>query len=80
MQIANLANNPAAPDVNIQAIRGPISLAVAKDTFFVTTNTTLLEQVLRPGNSALADSNAYQAIAKEIPEKASGMNYVRPDE
>ncbi len=79
-QIGNLANNPAAPDVNIQAIRGPISLAIAKDTFFVTTNTALLEQVLRPGNSALADSNAYQAVAKEIPEKASGMNYVRPDE
>jgi len=78
--IGNLANNPAAPDVNIQAIRGPISLAIAKDTFFVTTNTALLEQVLRPGNSALADSNAYQAVAKELPEKASGMTYVRPDE
>ncbi|MGO9463805.1 MAG: hypothetical protein ACLQIB_04015 [Isosphaeraceae bacterium] len=79
-QVGNLANNPAAPDVNLQAIRGPISLAVAKDTFFVTTSTALLEQVLRPGNTTLADSNAYQAVAKEIPEKASGMNYVRPDE
>jgi hypothetical protein len=76
----SVANNPAAPDVNIQAIRGPISLAVAKDTLFVTTSTTLLEQVLRPGNSALADSAAYQAISKEVPEKASSMTYVRPDE
>jgi len=78
--IANLANNPAAPDVNIQAIRGPISLAVAKNTLFVTTNAALLEQVLRPGNSPLADSNSFQTVAKEIPEKASGMTYVRPDE
>ncbi len=76
----NLGNNPAAPDVNIQAIRGPISLAIAKNTLFVTTSTTLLEQVLRPGNSALAESSAYQTIAKEIPEKASGFTYVRPDE
>lgn len=76
----NLSNNPAAPDVNIQAIRGPISLAVAKDTLFVTTSTTLLEQVLRPGNSSLADSSAFQNIAKEVPEKASGLTYVRPDE
>jgi hypothetical protein len=78
--IANLANNPAAPDVNIQAIRGPISAAIANNTLFVTTNTSLLEQVLRPGNSSLAESNAFQAIAKEMPEKASGMTYVRPDE
>lgn len=76
----SLDNNPAAPDVNIQAIRGPISLAVAKDTLFVTTSTTLLEQVLRPGNSPLVDSAAYQTVTKEVPEKASGLTYVRPDE
>jgi hypothetical protein len=75
-----VANNPAAPDVNIQAIRGPISLAIAKDTLFVTTSPPLLEQVLRPGDSALGDSSAYQTVAKEIPEKASVMSYVRPDE
>jgi len=76
----SLANNPAAPDLNIQAIRGPISLAVAKDTLFVTTSTTLLEQVLRPDNSGLGDSGAFQTVAKEIPEKASSLTYVRPDE
>jgi hypothetical protein len=67
-------------NVNVQAIRGPISLAVAKDTLFVTTEATLLEQVLRTGNSSLGDSSTYQAVAQEIPEKASGISYVRPDE
>jgi hypothetical protein len=65
---------------NVQGLKGPISLAIAKDTFFLTTDATLLEQVLRPGSSGLADSAAYQTVAKEIPEKASGMTYVRPDE
>jgi hypothetical protein len=65
---------------NVQGLKGPISLAIAKDTFFVTTDTTLLEQVLRPGNATLLDSAAFQTVAKEIPEKASGMTYVRPDE
>ena len=36
-----------------QPFKGQISFAVAKNTFFVTTDTTLLEQVLRPGNAAL---------------------------
>jgi hypothetical protein len=40
----------------------------------------LLEQVLRPGNSSLAESSSYQNVAKEFPEKMSGMSYVRPDE
>ena len=62
------------------ALKGPISIAIAKDTLFVTTDTTLLEQVLRPGNPSLADSTAYQTIAKEFPEKISGMSYWRPDE
>ena len=62
------------------AFKGPISMAIAKDTLFLTTDTTLLEQVLRPGNASLADSSSYQTIAKEFPEKMSGMSYVRPDE
>jgi hypothetical protein len=63
-----------------QGLNGPISIAVAKDTLFVTTDTTLLEQVLRPGNAPLAESSAYQTVAKEFPEKASALSYVRPDE
>jgi hypothetical protein len=65
---------------NLQGFKGPISLAVAKESLFVTTDTTLLEQVLRPGNASLADSTSYQTVAKEYPEKASGVTYVRPDE
>jgi Protein of unknown function (DUF3352) len=61
-------------------LSGPISMAIAKETLFLTTDTTLLEQVLRPGNPSLADSASFQSIAKEYPEKASGMSYVRPDE
>ncbi len=75
----NLPNNPGGP--NIQAtIKGPISLAVAKDTLFLTTDTTLLEQILRPGIVPLADSPTYQTVAKEMPEKVSGTTFVRPDE
>jgi hypothetical protein len=65
---------------NVQGIKGPISLAIAKETLFVTTDTTLLEQVLRPGNASLADSTNYQTVAKEYPEKASAISYVRPEE
>jgi hypothetical protein len=57
-----------------------ISFAIAKDTFFVTTDTTLLEQVLRPGNTLLGENSGFQAIVKEIPERVSGMSFVRPDE
>ncbi len=73
----NLPNNGA----NIQAtIKGPISVAVARDTLFVTTDTTLLEQVLRPGGVPLAESPMYLTIAKELPQKLSGTTFVRPDE
>ena len=45
--VPNLPNNPDGG--NLQTLKGPISLAIAKDTLFVTTDTTLLEQILRPG-------------------------------
>jgi hypothetical protein len=74
----NLPNNGGA---NLQAtLKGPISLAIAKDTLFLTTDTTLLEQILRPGVVPLADSQTYQTVAKEMPQKLSGMTFVRPDE
>jgi hypothetical protein len=76
----DLPNIPNPNAGNIQPIKGSVSFAVAKDTFFVTTDTTLLEQVLRPGNAALAENAGFQAVAKEIPERVSGMSYVRPDE
>ena len=45
-------NLPNGPQGNAPAaLKGPISIAIAKDTLFLTTDTTLLEQVLRPGNA-----------------------------
>ncbi|MGZ3353622.1 MAG: hypothetical protein ACXVBO_02005 [Isosphaeraceae bacterium] len=77
--VPNLPNNPNGG--NLQAtIKGPISLAIAKETLFVTTDTTLLEQILRPGGVPLAESPTYQTVSKEIPRKVSGMTFVRPDE
>jgi hypothetical protein len=73
----NLPNQPAGVQAGLSK---PISIAIAKDTLFLTTDTTLLEQVLRPGNPTLAESASYQSVAKEYPEKASGLSYVRPDE
>jgi hypothetical protein len=68
--------NPNGGNAQIKSI----SFAVAKDTFFVTSDTTLLEQVLRPGNAILSDNAGFQSIVKEIPERVSGMTFVRYDE
>ena len=76
--VPNIPNAAAAG--NIQTFKGPISLAIAKDTLFLTTDTTLLEQILRPGVVPLAESATYQTVAKEMPQKVSGTTFVRPDE
>jgi hypothetical protein len=70
---ANAANNP-------RRFKGPISVTVSKNTLFIATEPTLLEQVLRGGGAALADSPAYQAVAKNVPGPVSSLSYVRPDE
>jgi hypothetical protein len=75
--VPNLPNNAGG---NVQGLKGPVSLAIAKDTLFFTTDTALLEQILRPGAAPLAESPAYQTVAKEIPAKVSGTTFVRPDE
>ena len=75
--IPEMPNNGAGAQMQF---KGPISLAIAKDALMVTTDTTLLEQVLRSGNTPLAESEAFQKVAKELPEKASGMTFVKPDE
>jgi hypothetical protein len=85
---------PALPDPNAAAggaqpgaggngnlkPRGPVSVAIAKDTLFISSEETLLEQVLRGGGKSLADSAEFQKVRKEIPEKVSSLTYVRPDE
>ena len=70
------ANGAAA---NVQ-FKGPISLAVAKNSLFVASEPTLLESVLRGGAPSLADSNAFQTVARQAPDKVSSLTYVRPEE
>ncbi len=74
-----LPDMPAQNGVQPQ-LKGPVSMTIAKDSLFVTTDGTLLEQVLRPGAVALSESPEYQAVAKQLPEKVSGMTFARPDE
>jgi hypothetical protein len=57
-----------------------VSLAVAKETLFLATDATLLEQVLRPGGASLAENPAYQAVAKLLPTQSSIQSYQKPDE
>jgi len=61
-------------------LKGPISVAIAKDTLFISREPTLLEKVLRGGGPTLADSDAYRAFARETPDRVSSITYVRPDE
>ncbi|MHC5538133.1 hypothetical protein ACYOEI_07885, partial [Singulisphaera rosea] len=77
-ELPELPNNPAAPQG--RQFKGPISVTIAKNTLFVSSEPTLLEQVLRGGSPALADSTPFQAVAKEIPDKVSSMTFVRPEE
>jgi len=75
-EMPNNANNPR-PNVKF---KGPISLTIAKETLFLANEPTLLEQVLRGGGPGLADSAAYQAVAREIPGQVSTLAFVRPEE
>jgi hypothetical protein len=77
-EIPDLPNANAAN--NARRFKGPVSVAVAKNTLFIATEPTLLEQVLRGGGASLADSPSYQAVAKIIPGPVSSLSYVRPDE
>ncbi|MDG3005241.1 hypothetical protein [Paludisphaera mucosa] len=74
-----LPEMPAQAGVQAQ-FKGPVSVTVAKDTFFLTTDATLLEQILRPGVVPLSENPDFQTVVKELPEKVSGMTFVRPDE
>ncbi len=72
---------PEIPNAGAQAaFKGPVSLAVAKGTLFLSTEPTLLEQAIRSGGPTLADNPAYLAVAKEMPSKLSAVTYVRPEE
>lgn len=79
-EIPDLPNNANPGNANVRQFKGPISVAVAKNTVFVSSEPTLLEQVLRGGGPSLSDSPVYQAVAKEFPEKVSSITFVRPEE
>jgi hypothetical protein len=59
---------------------GTVSLAIAKDTFFIATEPTILEQVLRSGGASLAENPAYQSVTKHMPAQASMASYEKPEE
>lgn len=73
---------PEIPNANAGQVqfKGPISVTIAKNSLFVSTEPTLLEQLIRGGGPPLADNAEYLAVAKEIPEKVSSVTYIRPEE
>lgn len=77
--LPELPNNPGDANPG-QQLPGSISVAVAKNTLFISTEPTLLEQVLRSSSATLADSASFQAVAREIPDRVSSLSFVRPEE
>src|SRR5262249_37451664 len=59
---------------------GKVSLAIAKDTLFVTTEPGLLEMVLRGGASALTDDGEFQKVTKDLPSQTSSLSFVKSEE
>lgn len=70
---------PELPNAEASGIRGPVSVAVAKDTLFLATEPTLLEQVLR-GGPGLADSPGYRAVAAKLPAQSSSQSYQKAEQ
>jgi hypothetical protein len=60
-------------------LMGPVSVAISKQTLFISREPTLLEQVLRGGGPSLGDTEAYRTFARELPDRVSSLSYVRPD-
>ncbi len=74
-------DRPNPPGANLQGgAKGKLSLAVARGNMFVASEPSLVEQVIRPGGPALADSPAFQTVAKNFPEQASLLSYQRSEE
>ncbi len=55
------------------------NLAVTDQTLFISTEVTLLERVLRGGDS-LADDPDFKAVAASYPERASGFSFTRSEQ
>ncbi|GAC1335171.1 MAG: hypothetical protein NVSMB14_02490 [Isosphaeraceae bacterium] len=71
---------PTVPGAPGEGGKSKFSLAVAKDHLFVSTDPTFLEQILRGGGAPLADTPAYQSVAKQMPEKTSLVVFNRSEE
>ena len=71
-------NLPQAGGVNVDS--GPLSIAIAKETLFITSDVTLLESVLRGGAPKLADSAAYKAVAKFYPAMPTSISFTAAEE
>ena len=56
---------------NIQTFKGPISVAIAKDTLFLTTDTTLLEQVLRRGGCRWPTARPTRPSPRRCPTRSA---------
>ncbi len=75
----------AIPELPNQAPNSPlkggtVSLAIAKDYLFVSTEPSLLEQVLRGGGQSLADSADFQKIIKDVPTQTSTLSFAKADD
>ena len=73
---------PEIPNAGAGApqLQGPMSVAISKGTLFLSTEPTLLEQVLRGGGQPLTENPAYQAISKHFPAQVSTLSFSRPEE
>lgn len=68
------------PELAQSGINGPVSVAIAKDHLFVSSEPAILEQILRSGGPSLADSAAYQKLSKYYPTTASTISFQQPEE
>jgi hypothetical protein len=70
------------PEVEVAGagLSGSISIAIAKDHLFVSTEPTLLEQVLRGGGQSLAESAEFQTALKHFPSNVSMFTFERPED
>lgn len=71
---------PAELEVAASGIEGPISLVIAKNYMFISTEPTLIEQILRGGYQSLTDTDEYQAVSKHFPSMTNIVGFTRADD
>jgi hypothetical protein len=68
------------PEAAQTGLTGPILLAITHGQLFVSTEPTLLEQILRDGGEGLVGSPEYQEVSKHFPTTASSLGYEKPED